>query len=77
MLFIAGVRGSRLKSESHKRSNTMNLASVTNRLLFYDRDQEVYAVFNHIVIGNKGMKLNCSIKLYGRDSSRIDHERLS
>lgn len=53
VMFIAGVRGSHLKSAGRKRSNTMNLVSVTNRFLFYERDQEVYAVFNHIIIGNK------------------------
>lgn len=54
VMFIAGVRGSHLKSVGRKRSRAMNLASVMNRFLFYDRDQKVYAVFNHIIIGNKG-----------------------
>lgn len=54
MMFIAGVRGSHLKSAGHKGSTTTNLASVMNRFLFYERDQEEYAVFNHIIIGNKG-----------------------
>lgn len=47
-------RGKSFEVLGRKCSNTLNLAPVTSRFLFYERDQEVYAVFNHIIIGNKG-----------------------